>query len=227
MVLELGLREAGRDQADTKAEKIAELQERQATKSLGLSQRAAEHNELTSELRRVKLQHTAGATVSDDLKSVAGASARPAKRFRMTLMCKKGSTAPPTTAFSALLIVRDDFKNCFEALTLENQCFAELAAEAKGLRKMLANRNKTDATAKTTMDGYGRKCTTAVNKQLIALEAEHADAKAAHTPLVDVSAWSEADVTKARADLEGGKVRFGEVKQASNLAKANLDDTRK
>lgn len=45
--------------------------------------------------------------------------------------------------------------------------------------------------------------------------------------LVDISAQSEADAAKARADLENCKVRLGKVKQALKLASANLDDAQK
>lgn len=68
---------------------------------------------------------------------------------------------------------------------------------------------------------------TAADKQVIALEAELAVAKDAHSQLVNVSARSEADCSRARADLETCKARLSKVERASKLAKATLDDARK
>lgn len=50
---------------------------------------------------------------------------------------------------------------------------------------------------------------------MLALEADLANVKTVHAPLAVVSARSEADATKARADLIRCMVRLGEVELAS------------
>lgn len=55
----------------------------------------------------------------------------------------------------ALLAKWDDFKILCKALTLENQCFSELVAEAKKLREQVAKVKKTDAAEKSTFKGLG------------------------------------------------------------------------
>lgn len=52
---------------------------------------------------------------------------------------------------------------------------------------------------------------------MIALEAELAEGNAAHVPLVNVAARSEADGKKAQEDLKGLKIYFGKVKQKEIL----------
>lgn len=89
------------------------------------------------------------------------------------------------------------------------------------------DRMKTDATAKTAPKGCGKKRATAADRRVIALEAELADAKAAHVRRVDVFERSDADATNAQADPDSCKVRLVEVKQASKLASANLNDAQK
>lgn len=59
------------------------------------------------------------------------------------------------------------------------------------------------------------------------LEAEPAEAKAAHAQLDDIPAWSKADATKTRANFESSMIRFGEVEQAETLASASLNAARK
>lgn len=129
------------------------LQEQLAAKDTELSHLSAKHGELNNELRRVRLKHTAVTTVSDDLKLVAGACERPAKRARKTQLCEEFSTTPLAAVFLALLTKGHGFKNLCEALLLENQCFPGLAAEVKELREKLAAREKIYATAKTASKG--------------------------------------------------------------------------
>lgn len=54
-----------------------------AAKSVDVLQLSAKNVELADELSHVKLQSAAGATVSNDLKSVAGACERHAKRAKL------------------------------------------------------------------------------------------------------------------------------------------------
>lgn len=95
----------------------------------------------------MKLQYVPDAALSDDLKVVARACERPAKRAKMTRLCKETFSTPLIAAFSALLIERDDLENRCEVLTLKPQCIFGLVADTKNLREKLADCEKTDATA--------------------------------------------------------------------------------
>lgn len=68
----------------------------------------------------MKLRNAAGATVSNELKSVAGACERPTKRARLMCQRKESSTTPSSTAFLAPMAERVDFESCFEPLDLGN-----------------------------------------------------------------------------------------------------------
>lgn len=114
---------------DAQAAKLAELQEQLVLANVELLRLSAQHGELNDELNRVKSQYGAGATVSDDLRLVAGACERPAKRAKKTQSCKESSTTPSTAESPAALTEKDDLKNCSEVLTLENQCISGLVAE--------------------------------------------------------------------------------------------------
>lgn len=77
----------------------------------------------------------AGATVTDDLISIASACDRPGKRAESAQSCAELSTTPPKVSFLALLTVRDDLKNCCEGLALENQCISGLASAVKSWKR--------------------------------------------------------------------------------------------
>lgn len=104
---------------------------------------------------------------------------------------------------------------------------AALAAEAKGLQEKLADHERTDASVKTTLTSRKRKRATVAVKQMVAPRVEFAFAKVAHALLVDVSPWSETDVTKTQVDLESCKAQLGKVGKASKLASSNLGDAQK
>lgn len=72
------LREVAREEMNAQIVEISILRERLAAQSAELSQLSAIHSDLTDELSHVKSHHTAGATMLDDLKSVAGAFEHPA-----------------------------------------------------------------------------------------------------------------------------------------------------
>lgn len=82
--MQSGFLEAAREEVDAQIAEVAELQKQIATKSAGLSQLSAKRGEPNDDLRRVKSQHAADATVSDDLNLSAGACERPPKRAKMT-----------------------------------------------------------------------------------------------------------------------------------------------
>lgn len=67
--------------------KIAELKDQLEAKIAELLQLSETYGELNDELSQVKLQHGAETTASDDLKSVARACERPAKRAKATRSC--------------------------------------------------------------------------------------------------------------------------------------------
>lgn len=69
------------------------------------------------------------------------------------------------------------------------------------MREMLADRVKIDATASTTLKSHWRKHATTADKRMAALEVELAEENAAHAKLVDISAQTKADATKAQAGL--------------------------
>lgn len=75
----------------------------------------------------------AGATVSDDLRSVAWACERPTKCAKGARTGGEAPTSPSTEAFLALVSESDDLTNCSRAFTLEKQCTTGLIAEAKEL----------------------------------------------------------------------------------------------
>lgn len=68
------------------------------------------------------------------------------------------------------------------------------------------NREETDITAKNTLKVRMWKCATAVNKQLVAPEAELDGAKSAQARLADISSRSEVDATMVRAVLKRTEV---------------------
>lgn len=105
---------------DTHTPEIVELQEQLTAKIAELSQLSAKHSMLTDELSRVKSQNAAGTAVLNNLKSIGKNYERPNRSARVTLQCKESYTTPSTAEFSALLAERKDYKNCFEALSLEN-----------------------------------------------------------------------------------------------------------
>lgn len=72
IALNSALREAVREFIITHTVEIAKLQEHLTAKSAELSRLSAKHRKLTNKLSRVKLQNTAGATILDNLKLVAG-----------------------------------------------------------------------------------------------------------------------------------------------------------
>lgn len=83
-----------------------------ADKNAELSWLQAKPMKLTDKVRRVNWQNAAGASVSDDIKSIAGACKHPSKRAKMTHQSKDFSTALSTAASFALLPERDDFESC-------------------------------------------------------------------------------------------------------------------
>lgn len=103
---------------DAQTVKVRELQERLVAKSVELSQLSAKHSELTNEFSHMISQLVAGATVSDDVKMVAGARERPARRAKLTCQCKESSPTSSTAAELALLTEKDELKNRCEVLTL-------------------------------------------------------------------------------------------------------------
>lgn len=105
---------------------------------------------MKDDLNCVKSRHEAGATVSDDFRSVTEACKRPKIRAKRTQLRKDCSTTPSTAAFLALLTDRDGLRNRCEALMLENKCIFELAVLPRELREKLVDREKIDATAKTS-----------------------------------------------------------------------------
>lgn len=165
---------------------ITKLQKRLATKSAQLAQSLEKIGELNDELSREKLQHAPKATVLEHLRSVAETCERPVKRVKVSQLCENSSSTSSTVAFLALLSEKDDFKPCRKALALKNQCIHGLAAEAKDSWMKFADREKTNATAKTTTKDRGRKRTTAAARPVVALEAELAESKAAHARLIGV-----------------------------------------
>lgn len=131
VALRLTFSEAAREDLDTHTAKIAKLQKQLSAKSAELLQRSAKHIEPTDKSSRVKSQIAAGASVLNNLKSVAGNCERLNKRPRVTRQCAGLSTTLHTAAFSALLDEREDYKNCCETLGTESHCIPGLAAEAK------------------------------------------------------------------------------------------------
>lgn len=107
VVLRLRLWKATREEMAAQTIMSTELQEQLAAKSAELSQLAAKYGEQTDKLSRLKSQHAAGATVVNDLKSIAEAYERPAKCAKITWQCKESSTIPLTAKFLALLSERD------------------------------------------------------------------------------------------------------------------------
>lgn len=79
--------------------KMTAVQELLGAKSAVLSQLSAKRIQLTDELRRVKPQQNAGATVRCDTKLAAGSCESPAKRVEMTHQCNHFSTYLWTAAY--------------------------------------------------------------------------------------------------------------------------------
>lgn len=153
MALQLSLREATLKEMDACTSETAEIPEQLTPKGAELSQLTEKHRELSEKLNRMKTQNAADPTVVNDQKSVAGGCERPNKRAVMARQCKESSTTPSTAAFSALLADREDYKNCCEALTIENHCIPGLASEAKKLNKKLAKLEKVDTASKAMPRG--------------------------------------------------------------------------
>lgn len=138
--MQSALWESALEELVTHATKMMAFQNLLVAKSTELSQSSALNVEMSNEPNRGKLQIAAGDTLSDDLRSVAGACKRPAKRAKMTRQCKCLSSIPSTLVFSTRLEEKDDLKNCCEALTLENQYIPRLATEVMNLREKMAAR---------------------------------------------------------------------------------------
>lgn len=91
----------------------------------------------------------------------------------------------------------------------------------------MADCEKASAAAKTTADGREKKRATTADKQVVVLEVEPVERKAAQTQLVDISAQYEADASKVQAGLESSKMRLDEVEQNQKLASINMEEARK
>lgn len=159
---------------------------------------SAKHGELTDKLVCGKLQNAARATVSDNLKLVAGNWERPNKREKVTRWCREPSTTPSVAASFLLPASRKNLENRCEALPLENQCILGSATEAMELLEDSASRKKVDAAIKTAPKGRGEQGAAAADRFAPTLETALASAKASHSCLIDVATRSEADTNKAR-----------------------------
>lgn len=91
----------------------------------------------------------------------------------------------------------------------------------------MADCEKADAAAITTPKGNSKKGVIADDKLVVLVQVESTKANAAHVQLVDVPAKSKAVDNKARADLEGSKIRNSKVEQEAQLADSSLDVARK
>lgn len=110
VVLQLSLQEAALDEVGAHTTEVAELLMQLETTNAEISQLSAEHVDLIKKLCFMKLQHAAGNTMSDGLKSVVGAGERLAKRAKMSRFCRKFSATPLKAASPALLTERDYLK---------------------------------------------------------------------------------------------------------------------
>lgn len=110
---------------------------------------SVKHGDLTNKLSDMKSENAAGADVLDDLKSVAGNCERPKTRAKVAGQCEEPSTTALTAAFLVQLAEWVDYKNFYEASTIENQCIHGRAADVKESPKKLANRKKANAASKT------------------------------------------------------------------------------
>lgn len=113
----------------------------------------------------------------NDPKSTAGNYERPNNRVRVTHPSKESSTTTFSAACSALLTERENYKNCFEDLTIKKQCLSGLVAKTKELEDKLVDREKTDSASKTTLKGH-KKRATASDKRVATLEIKLANDKA-------------------------------------------------
>lgn len=104
----------------------------------------------------MKSQSSACGTVSHKLRLVTRACNCPTNRVRVTQRCDDFCAAPSTVVFLALLIERNDYKNCCEVLSSENQCISAHAPEAKRLREKVAEPEKRDVVLKSTSKGRER-----------------------------------------------------------------------
>lgn len=80
VVLQSRFWEAARKEIEAQTVEIIKIQELLVAKAANQFQSPAKYGELTDKFSRVNLQYAIGGTVSDDLKLVAGACERPAKR---------------------------------------------------------------------------------------------------------------------------------------------------
>lgn len=101
--LQSALCESAREEADTQAVEMLALHGQLAAKSTKLLQLSSKHVMLTYELSHVKLQSVARHTVPRNLKLVAEACKRPAKRAKPTRRCEHFSAIPYTAVFSVRL----------------------------------------------------------------------------------------------------------------------------
>lgn len=95
-----------------------------------------------------------------------------------------------------------------------------------GLQKMLVDREKAEPTAKTTLKRRRRNHASSTDKRVVAFEVHFSETKAAYAQLVGISAQFVADDAKAWTDLEGTKIRFGEIEPEAKLASATQDEDR-
>lgn len=135
VVLQTGLQETTQEEMDAQTVEVAELQEQLVSTNAELSQLPATRGERNDELRRMKLHHASGATVSGDLMLVAGVCERPEKRAKMTRLREVSSSTLPMPAFSALLTERDYLQNLFEEFTVNTRVFLGLPLKRKSCEK--------------------------------------------------------------------------------------------
>lgn len=150
-------------ETNARTAEVAKLQKQLEVTNARWQQFFTNYGELNDELLRVKLHHADGATVSDDLKSAAAARERPAKRTKLTQLCKETSTKLFIASFVALLTEMNGLKNWIETLMIEIHCIPALNVEARKLHENLADYENPDTAAKTTSKIRGRKRASALS----------------------------------------------------------------
>lgn len=208
---------------DTHTAEIGHLQKHATARSAELSQLLAKSSELISGLSRVNSQNADEATVLNDLESVAENCKRADIRATVTRQCNELSITPSTAAFSAQIAEWEDYKNRCEVFTLKNQCISSLAAEAKKLRTILPDHEKTEAALKTAPNGRGKKRATAADRRMATLETKLASTEASFARLVDFDTCYKCLASKAQASLQNSQARLVEVGQKAKLAREVLD----
>lgn len=131
VALTAALRESALKKLDTPATVTKTLQKQMSVKSSELLQMPAKLGDLSAELGRLRSQSAAEDAVFKNLKLVLESCECSTKRAKVSRWYESSPAILSTAEVLALLAEQEDFRNLCGVLSIKNQSFSRLAAEAK------------------------------------------------------------------------------------------------